>query len=463
VVIDVLLREKVIDARTAARAKVEKLALAPPLEAAGAAPYYVAAVRRALKERFGENADVMGLRVHTGLDPAIQKAAQAALVAQLERMEAGAYGAWRHERPPTGRLTPAQGSGSPYVQGLVIVLDARSGAVRALVGGRDFTHSSYDRAFSGRRQPGSAFKPIVYAAALQHGLSPAARIDATPVELALTGAAWRPDDHVPDSITSLSVRDALALSSNNAAVRVGEWAGIDRVAAMAATLGLTTDVPHYPSVLLGAAEVSPAELTAAYATLGNGGFRVRPTLVTRVEDAHGRVLWRAADARERIIDQDIAFLTTSMLQDVVDRGTGTAVRSAGFQLPAAGKTGTTNDARDVWFIGMTPDLAAGVWIGFDQPKQILPRAFGGTLAAPVWARTMTAAYETRPAPAPWQPPPSLASAAIDVASGMLATPSCPPDDVRTEYFVPGTEPADHCPLHPHGAIDRLLRGLRIRR
>jgi penicillin-binding protein 1A len=464
-VLDVLVREKVITEAEAAKAKAEPLALVPPLEASGPAPYYVAAIRRELRERFGQDADVRGLRVHTGLDPAVQKAARDALVTQIRKVEGGAYGRWRHPKPDSARLAPAEGNGSPYLQGLVVVLDAHTGEVRALVGGRDFTHSSYDRALHARRQPGSAFKPIVYAAALQAGLSPAARIETTPVEVTNTLGAWRPDDLVPDSVTSLTVRDALALSSNNAAVRVGQWVGADRVIDMARTLGITTPIPAYPSIFLGSAEVSPAQLAAAYATLGNGGYSVTPTLITRVEDARGRVLWRNAEDPPYVLDSGVAFLTTSLMQDVIDRGTGSIVRRSGFDLPAAGKTGTTNDARDVWFVGMTPDLVAAVWLGFDQPKQILPNAFGGNLAAPVWTRTMQAAYTTRPAPEPWSPPPSLLSATIDAKSGYLATQNCPPEDVINEYFVPGSEPLEYCPTHGGGGniFDRFLRGIGIRR
>jgi penicillin-binding protein 1A len=459
VVLDVMVRERVVQLEEAVKAKAEELTLAPALEGAGPAPYYVAAVRRELRERFGDDVDVQGLRVHTGLDPAVQKAAHGALVSQLKKIEAGEYGRFRHERPAAERLPPATGSGSPYLQGVVIVLDVNTGEVRALVSGRDFTHSSFDRALHARRQPGSTFKPIVYAAALQGGLSPAARIATTPSASAVMG--WRPDDLVPDSVTSLTVRDALVLSSNHGAVHVGEWIGLDRVAAMARTLGLSTPVPAYPSVVLGSAEVIPAELTAAYATITNGGRRVEPTLVTRVEDAHGKVLWRAARSTAQVLDERVAYLTTSLMEDVVDRGTGTAVRRSGFWLPAAGKTGTTNDAKDVWFVGTTPDLAAAVWIGFDQPKQILPNAFGGTLAAPVWAATMKAAYATRPAPPAWSAPPTLVSAPIDAVTGALATPNCPPADVRIEYFMPGTEPSAHCAVHPRGFMDRLLRGLGV--
>jgi membrane carboxypeptidase/penicillin-binding protein len=332
-------------------------------------------------------------------------------------------------------------------------MDVHTGAIRALVGGRDFTHSSYDRALTARRQPGSAFKPIVYAAALNRGLTPSTIVETTPVMLADGGApVWRPEDLVPDSVTSLSVRDALALSSNHAAVRVGEHAGIDNVVHMARALGLSTPIPPYPSIFLGSAEVIPAEFTAAYATLANGGRSVRPTLITRIDDARGNVLWQAEGAQRQVVDAGVAFLTTSMMEGVVDHGTGAAVRRAGFWLPAAGKTGTTNEAKDVWFAGATPDLAAAVWMGFDQPKQILANASGGRLAAPVWAEIMKAAYSGRPTPGSWQPPPNVVTAAIDMDSGELATANCPPERIRIEYFLGGTEPRRYCPVHGQSGV-----------
>jgi penicillin-binding protein 1A len=460
IVLDVLAREAVVSAGEAERAKEQPLGLAPPLEAAGPAPYVVAAVRRELRERYGAGADVMGLRVYTGIDPVVQRAAYDALVAQIRRIEKGDHGAYRHEAAPNGRLEPAQGSGSPYLQGTVIVLDVKSGAIRALVGGRDFTHSSYDRALIARRQPGSAFKPIVYAAALNRGLTPSTVIEATAVALADGHTpVWRPDDLVPDSVTSLPARDALALSSNHAAVRVGEFAGIDNVIQTARALGITTPMPRYPSIYLGSAEVAPVEFAAAYATLANGGRRIVPTLITRIEDARGNVLWQTQPQNRQMLDEGVAFLATNMMEDVIDRGTGGAVRRNGFWLPAAGKTGTTNEAKDVWFVGATPDLAAAVWIGFDQPKSIMPNASGGRLAAPVWAEVMKAAYTTRPAPAAWQPPANVVSAAIDAETGKLATANCPPELIRIDYFVMGLEPGSYCPLHPEGGLERTLRGL----
>lgn len=465
VVLDIFVRERLISRAEAEAAKAQPLELAPPLESRASAPWAVAAVRRDLKELVGADADVRGLRVYTAIDPALQQAAERALTTQLERIESGTYGRWSHESPPPDeKLAPASGSGSPYLQGMIVVLDTRTGEIRALVGGRDFTHSSYDRALLARRQPGSAFKPILFAAALQSGMGAGDRIDATAVSVAHRAGVWSPDDLASDTLRLVSMRDALALSSNNAAVRIGEWVGPQRVIQTARALGITTDIPPYPSITLGAAEVIPAEFVAAYAALGNGGLRVKPTLITRIEDAHGAVLWRAPLTRSHAVGEDVAFITTSMMEDVIDHGTATVIRQRGFALPAAGKTGTTNDAKDVWFVGMTPDLAAGVWLGFDRPRQIAPWAYGGNLAAPVWTDVMRAAYETRPAPDGWMPPESVAQVPIDAVTGYLATGNCPEEQVRVEYFRAGSVPREYCPLHPESAaeraLDRLLRGLK---
>jgi membrane carboxypeptidase/penicillin-binding protein len=205
--------------------------------------------------------------------------------------------------------------------------------------------------------------------------------------------------------------------------------------------------------------VIPAELVATFATFGNGGYRVTPTLVRRVEDHQGNVLWQAPAGRHQVLDPGVAFLTLTLLEDVVNSGTGTAVRANGFWQPAAGKTGTTNEGKDVWFVGLTPDLVAGVWLGFDRPRPIMNGASGGRLAAPVWGTLMSQIYQTRPAPAPWAPPANVVSAQIDERTGQLATGNCPHDDVRIEYFLAGTEPRQYCTLHPEHRVDRFLDNL----
>ncbi len=441
-VLAIMARERVITPADAQRWQREPIRLAPPPEASGPAPYFVSEVRTELRERFGADADVAGLRVYTGLDPDLQRAAQKALVAGIARVEAGKNGRYRHAPLPKG--APASPGASPYLQGMVVALDPRTGEIRALVGGRDFAESQYDRALQARRQPGSAFKPIVYAAAIQGGLITAAsRIETT----AISGAGYTPDDDVPDSVASLGAREALARSSNNAAVRVGGMVGPQGVIQTARALGITTPIPPYPSIYLGAADVLPVELVGAYAALANGGLRIRPHLVRRVEDKKGKVLWRAPDPQEQAIDPAAAFITLSMLQDVVNHGTGATIRSWGYQGAAAGKTGTTNDVKDVWFVGMTPAVVAGVWIGFDRPQTIVAGGFGGGIAAPVWASMMTDYARTHGSGGGWEPPASVVRVWVDTANGLLATPNCPPEDVREEYFMAGTEPTAYCPLH----------------
>jgi penicillin-binding protein 1A len=456
IVLDVLADAGVLDPGTADAARRAPLDLAPPLDAAGPAPYFVAAVRDELRHRFGHDADVQGLRVFTGLDPRLQRSADSSLTAQIRRIEEGRYGQYSHATGPAD---------APVLQGSVVILDPQTGHVRALVGGRDFATSQFDRGLQARRQPGSAFKPIVYATALEAGLPATARLRTAPVAIEAGSGTWRPGDHVADTVETLSVRSALAVSSNNAAVRLGRWVGEEKVSGMARRLGITTEVPPYPSIFLGSAEVIPAQLAAAFAAFGNGGYRIEPRLIQRVEDRDGLVLWRGRSPSHQALDPGVAFLTLTLMEEVVNTGTATSVRRHGFWLPAAGKTGTTNDGKDVWFVGLTPDLVASVWLGFDQPRPIMPGASGGRLAAPVWAEIMKDAYEDRPGPAPWAPPANIVSAQVDQATGHLATGGCPPEDVRIEYFLVGTVPESYCPLHPEHGVERLIDGFwdRIRK
>jgi penicillin-binding protein 1A len=464
-VLDVMAREGVITLEEAESAKALPIRLVAPIEATGSAPYVVSAVREELRERFGPDADTRGLRVYTGIDPRIQHAARGALVAEIEKVEAGGRGRYRHPRPEPSKIG-GEGTEANYLQGMIVALDPETGAIRALVGGRDFALSQFDRALQARRQPGSAFKPIIYAAALDQRIPVTTRVSTTQVAVDNPGSGdWYPSDHLPDSVDALPLRDALARSSNMAAVRVGQWVGLERIAELGKALGLSTPIPSYPSTLLGAAEVLPVELVAAYAAFGNGGYRVTPHLITRVEDDNGSLLWSAPERRERVLDEGVAFLTLSMLRDVVDQGTGGAVRSAGFHWPAAGKTGTTNDGKDAWFVGLTPDLVSGVWLGFDRPATIVPGAGGGALAAPAWGDFMVRAYGDRAPERFWTPPASLSLVSIDLNSGFRATKNCPLEETRTEYFLPGTEPSDYCPIHPESGVIRVLDRLwgRIRK
>ncbi|HEX7240847.1 MAG TPA: PBP1A family penicillin-binding protein [Longimicrobiaceae bacterium] len=461
-VLGLMAEQGVASREDAEGARLDPVRLAPPLEARGTAPYFVAGIRQALRERFGPEADRMGLRVYTTLDTRMQASAERELLAQIRAVETGEHGRFRR-RSCAERVV---GDGKSCLQGLFVSMDARTGDVLALVGGRDFGVSQFDRVTQARRQAGSAFKPFVYAAAIAKGIpvsTPLVGPAAAPLRSDTTGG-YRPADAVGDTL-SLDMRGALRLSSNRAAVALGEQVGVTRVVQTAHDLGLTTPIKEYPSTFLGAADVIPLELVAAYSAFATGGTLVRPRTITRVEDARGRVVWEAPVRRQPVLAPGVAYLTTSLMEEVVNQGTGSGVRRAGlsYDVPAAGKTGTTNDAADVWFVGVTPDVVAGVWLGFDRPQRILSGASGGGLAAPVWGRVMADYYTRNPVPARWAPPVDVVPVRIDRETGKLATATCPGEQVSFEYFLAGTEPAESCPLHPDDGVDgwiqRMARGL----
>ncbi len=437
-----------ITRQQAETASKERLRLAAP-EEEGDAPWFVAAARKELVQRYGPDAATQGYRVRTTLDAATQRSASREVSRQVEAVEAGKLGRFAGPRcAGNDDADPGQ-----CLQGLAIVLDAQDGAVRALVGGRDYRLSEFDRTTQARRQPGSAFKPVVWAAALEAGI-PASTVLANRALL----LGWQPADHLEETGRPLTLREALRVSSNRAAVDLGARVGIARVQQMAQRLGLSTPVPDWPSTPLGVAEVVPLELTAAYAAFLNGGYRVQPRFIDEVRDGSGNLISRTEVQREKALSPGAAFVMSSLLGEVLERGTGAPARALLPEgLPAAGKTGTTNDSQDLWFIGGTPEVVAGVWLGFDQPRRVLPAATGGRLAAPVWARIVRSAVQGRPMPAPWAPPEGVEQHAIDTQTGKLANGPCPAEQVVREWFLPGTAPAEDCPLHRGGLVGFFQR------
>lgn len=462
VVLSVFERDGLLTAEEAEAAAAEPIELAPRPEIREQGAYYLAAVDGEIRELFPDPVDRRGLRIHTGYDPALQRAARAALLERIEAVEGGELGLYTHPTPEEREADQPDPVPSPWLQGMVVALDATSGEVRALVGGRDFDLSEFDRARQARRQPGSAFKPFVFAAGLASGVTLADRLETGPVTVQQAGRPpWRPRDAGDGA--PLSVRQALARSSNTATVRLGMQIGVPAVIRRARTQGIEATIPDYPSTLLGSAEVVPLELVAAYAPFTNGGHRVEPRIVTRVEAPDGAVLWQPETSEpESVIDPGVAYLVRDAMRDVVDGGgTGWRVRQAGYRGPVAGKTGTTDEARDAWFVGVTPDLVAGVWLGFDEPKTIVPGASGGNLAAPVWGRLMRA-YEQEAAPPgrSWTRPTGVIEALVDTSTGHRATRHCPEEVVETELFLVGTDPALQCPRHTAGFFDRVLGGVK---
>ncbi len=401
-------------------------------------------VRRELVARFGE-ARVYegGLRVFTTVDVGMQRAADAEVERVLESIE----------RRRASKTSTSAG----VLQASLLAIDPRSGEVRAMIGGRDFIASNYNRALLAKRQPGSAFKPFVYAAALEAGFTPGTIIDRLDEPIHTLQGAWVPEDG-HSTASAMTMRTALRTSSNRAAVRMIEELGVSKAVAYAERVGVGT-MPSVPSLALGSGEVTLESLTAAYSVFAAGGLRRDHVYIRRVEDADGNVLYTDPYESPRVISEQTAFLMTHMLADVVNYGTAWRARQLGFKLPAAGKTGTTNDYHDAWFVGYTPRLVTGVWIGFDQPQTIMRSGYAAEVAVPLWAAFMRTATATDPAD--WyKPPRGIVSANICRLSGKRPADGCygshdiddngmssSPANVYTEYFVRGTEPQESCPVH----------------
>ncbi len=456
-VLELMRREGALSDADASVAKAYPLRLFRPQRggAGEIAPYFVEWVRAELVRRFGRQAYEQGLRVMTSLDLDMQGAAERAMERQLRAIEAGTFGKFPHESYESylakaqNGSTGAETANSPYLQGAFVAIDPRTGAVRALVGGRDFDDSKFDRATRALRQPGSTFKPIVYATAIQTGRPPSYFIDDEPIEVPqIDGSLWSPQNYDRKFEGRVTMRRALYLSRNLPAVRLTMELGESGVVEMAKAFGLTTRIPPFPSIALGSADVYPIEMIAAYGTFANLGWRVPPMPILRVETLDGRRLFEANPERVQVLGREEAWIMVDMMKDVVTRGSGTAVRRGGFTHPTAGKTGTTNEYSDVWYIGYTTDLVAGVWMGFDQPKRIKDNAQGGQLAAPAWTSFMREVYERKPAPPDWPRPFGIKSVLIDPATGLRVGPACMSDAARVEYFLPGTEPQSECGRFP---------------
>ncbi|HTM31977.1 MAG TPA: PBP1A family penicillin-binding protein, partial [Vicinamibacterales bacterium] len=414
--------------------------------------YFKEAIRVSLVERFGrEKVYEGGLKVFTTIDLNMQKAAEAAVAASLADLDKRRAAALKARRK-------TESADAEVLQAALVAIDPRTGEVRAMVGGRNFEESHFNRAIQARRQPGSAFKPFVYAAALEKGFTVSSLITDLDQPIDLPDGAWTPDDdHTKGN--EITMRAALTTSSNKAAVRMIEDVGIPNAVTYAKRLGLG-DVPAVPSLALGSGEVSLIDLTAAYGAFANTGVLQTPLLLRRVEDGDGNTLFTAEPHGEQAVTPQTAFLMSSMLADVINSGTAWKARQSGFKLPAGGKTGTTNDYHDAWFIGFTPSLVSGVWVGYDQPQPILPgSAYAADVAVPMWAAFMkTATASDKP---DWlAPPKDIVTVSICKLSGKRPASGCDSvqvvkDDGSTtersmivnEYFVRGTEPQEYCDQH----------------
>ena len=458
----------------------------PESEPAGSvtslAPYFEEWVRQILDSRFGDEIYRSGLRVYTTLDVEMQQAAKVSMEEGWRAIEADST---HFEHPYYSDFDTVQAfSGStPYLQGAFVALDPVTGHVKAMVGGRDFEQSKFDRVRLANRQAGSSFKPFVYTAAIASRI-PASHVvvDAPVVYPQVSGEDWRPANFGGEFKGPMTMREGLYTSTNMIAIKVGwEVVGIETVAQTARRMGIQTEIERFPSTTIGAAEVIPIQVAEAYSTFPNLGTKVRPFPILRVEDSEGVILWEPQPERTQVLDSLVSRIMVSMLEDVVIRGTGyNAIRVRGglpYQVSAGGKTGTTNDGTDVWFTGFTPNLLATVWFGMDAPIPIFSlgpgkrQATGGGLAAPVWASFMRRVYmggqsdedntnyephgPLLPIESGWPLLPSLNAVLVDRSTGKLASRWCAEEDRYLEYYLPGTEPTELC-----DRSGRRFRGLR---
>jgi penicillin-binding protein 1A len=375
----------------------------------------------------GGTSDIVDLTVRTTLDRNAQTAADRAVRRQAAAIQS-----------ETGRRA--------LIQGAMVAIDPRNGDIRALTGGRQYERGNFNRALLAHRQPGSAFKPFVYAAAMAAGYTPSSEVDDDPIDVIQGRNVWSPANYNDDYSGRITFRRALIRSANAATVRVSQAVGIPRVIDVAHKNGIVSQLPNVPSMALGSLEVTPIELVTAYAPFANGGFRIKPRLVRSIETADRTQIWSQEEGGGTpVMDPRDAYQVTSMLQSVVDYGTGKAVRDYGVRGLVAGKTGTTNSGTDVWFVGYTPTIVAGFWFGFDNPAPIGGDASGGRLAAPAWAEFYLNGWREAANPTAWNPPPGMTMRIIDPTTGYLATEWCPA--ARNEYYKPGTEPTVECPVH----------------
>ena len=391
-----------------------------------------------------------GLAIYTTLDPAVQNAAQDALETQLAKIE---HQSNFHHPVKANYHPPENGEGDsamPYLEGAVVVIDNASGGIRALVGGRDYAQSKFNRALApANRQVGSAFKPFVYTIAFSHGLLPGAAISDGPIRPGeIDGAgSWSPGNSDGTYGGILPCSYGLIHSRNTMSVRVGQFAGLDAVQKVANTLGISQNTPHGPAIYIGSFETDLKDLTAAYSVFPNSGVRKQSYIIERIDDPNHKPIYRAAHITMPALDPSAAWMTSQLMEEVLTRGTAANSRSLGFRLPAAGKTGTTNDYKDAWFLGYTSTLTCGVWVGFDQPTTIISRGYGAALALPVWTQVMNKAAQHYPAEE-LQPKMPIQHATVCSLSSQLATTGCMSAGTAYDIDLPADKvPTGACQVH----------------
>jgi len=442
-----MLENKYITQEQLDEAKHAPLKIVRSAGSASEAPYFVDMVKDHLLDKYSENELLsQNFRVYTTLDPALQRAAAAAVDAGVKNVDlllAKKYEKWRKEAAKKGSTEAI-----PQVQIALVAIDPRTGEIKAVIGGRDYGQSQLNHALA-HRQPGSVFKPFVYAAAFDNAvdgvqpvITPATTVDDEPTTFEFDNKEYTPNNYGEKFMGHVTVRDALTNSLNVATVKVAELIGYGRVVQIARQMGLGNNIQATPAVALGAYEMTAVDVAAGYTAFADNGVRAEPQFLHSVVSADGSVLEKFTPQTHQVLDPRVAFLVTSLLKDVLNKGTGAGVRARGFTLPAAGKTGTS---RDGWFAGYTSNLLTVIWVGFDDNRDL--GLTGGATVAPVWADFMIRATAL---PAyrdvkDFSMPDGVQSVLIDPESQELATPNCP--TTREEVYVAGSAPTAFCELH----------------
>lgn len=429
-----------INAKTAEVAEMAPLGLTRQNEEGNEAPYFVDLVRDQLLNQFSEEELASeGYRVYTTLDMNLQRAASDGVREGLVDVDQRV----KRQRPPKG--FPPAGPDQPQIA--LIALDPHTGFVRALIGGRDYGQSQLDHAVA-KRQPGSSFKPFVYATALSSGIdgsqpliTPATILQDEPTTFEFNGQPYEPEDYMDEYHGLVTVRQAIMLSLNVATVSLAQMVGYEKIRDLAIQAGINSDLEATPAIALGSYVVTPYEMAGGYTIFANDGVYVAPRCVLAVKDASGATLWASPLVTRRVLDPRVAYLMVSLLQSVVNNGTGYGVRARGFTAPVAGKTGTLNDG---WFAGFTSDLLSVVWVGYDDDRDL--NLVGASSALPLWTDFMKEAIEIPPYsnPQPFEAPPGVETAAIDTRTNLVAAPDS--TTTREEVFIAGTEPLTASPL-----------------
>ena len=416
---------QIITQEQAEAAKQAPLPVQPALPS-GSASYFVEYVRQKVEDRFGSSILYSGgLNIFTTINDELQAYAEQAVRDGLDRIEA---------RRPKKNSPPAP------LQAAVIVLEPSSGHILAMVGGRDYSQSQFNRAWQALRQPGSAFKPLIYAAALDSGFSAADILNDTPLTIRVDrNKNWSPENFTRTYQGPVTIRKALAQSLNVPTIRLLEKIGVQQSIHYAREFGIKSRLNPYLSLALGSSDVTLFELASSYAVFANHGVRLGPVSIQTIADSSGRVIYASDAMPLQVIRPEIAYLITNLLKGAIERGTGW--KAAEINRPAAGKTGTTNDYRDAWFIGYTPDLLAGVWVGYDDHRTIGPKETGARAALPIWLGFMKRALTGRE-PEEFPVPDGIVFREIDPRSGLLNTANCNPS--LREAFLAGTEPKQYC-------------------